>query len=412
MGSIFNNNTLHLPQCAHDGIGAGIQDTLIGFGLVVVASCGICAALNIQKLVHMRNQDPITGEPRVNFARLPLWWVGMVLNTASELINLAALGFAPATLVTPLGCITVGLNSVTSVVWLGEPFVKRDMLGIVLLTAGVACVVMSQVGAPVQPITTDYLCCGPASVFRSPVFFAYVSIVVGGLVVLRLCLEKRFARRYSWVYLGESALFGSVSTVAARAFASMVVPGVGHPAVLWGPECWVAWGSLVVLGGCAVFSLVLQNRAMMHFGNSEVVPIYFCLFTIGGVMGAAMAYRELCWPWVLLFLPGLALCMLGVSSIAYRRNSRLAAHESSGALAEPLADADECQAEDAATLAAAGRETWRDSTASHASVSIDDSLLTLGGASLSSTTLLMVSSSRAPPGSDSLLNSPISPVIR
>ena len=85
MGSIFNNNTLHLPQCAHDGIGAGIRDTLIGFGLVVVASCGICAALNIQKLVHMRNQDPVTGEPRVNFARLPLWWVGMVLNTASEL---------------------------------------------------------------------------------------------------------------------------------------------------------------------------------------------------------------------------------------------------------------------------------------------------------------------------------------
>jgi hypothetical protein len=27
MGSIFNNNTLHLPQCAHDGIGAGIRDT-------------------------------------------------------------------------------------------------------------------------------------------------------------------------------------------------------------------------------------------------------------------------------------------------------------------------------------------------------------------------------------------------
>ena len=54
----------------------------------------------------------------------------------------------------------------------------------------------------------------------------------------------------------------------------------------------------------------------MYFKASEVVPIYFCLFTIGGVMGAAMAYRELCWPWVLLFLPGLALCMLGVFAIA------------------------------------------------------------------------------------------------
>ena len=105
------NNSTRLPECSHDGISSGIRDTLIGFCLVVVASCGICAGLNIQKLVHMRNQDPMTGEPRVSYARLPLWWLGMVLNAAAELLNLAALGYAPATLVTPLGCMTVGLNS-------------------------------------------------------------------------------------------------------------------------------------------------------------------------------------------------------------------------------------------------------------------------------------------------------------
>ena len=38
-------------------------------------------------------------------------------------------------------------HAVTSVFWLGEPFLKRDMLGILVLVLGVACVVMSQVGA-------------------------------------------------------------------------------------------------------------------------------------------------------------------------------------------------------------------------------------------------------------------------
>ena len=117
--------------------------------------------------------------------------------------------------------------------------------------------------------------------------------------------------------------------------------------------CWVPYVSLVILIASAFWSLVLQNKAMMHFDNSEVVPIYFCrqpiwaqtfdpriarlncyahtwsprgagLFTIGGVVGAAMAYRELCWPWILLFLPGLALCMVGVFAIAYRRQLALA----------------------------------------------------------------------------------------
>ena len=149
----FFGNVSNLPQCQSINESSSLRDTLIGFGLVVLASAGICAALNLQKLVHMRNQDPVTGDPRVHFAKLPLWWAGMILNTVSELVNLAALGFAPATLVTPLGCMTVAFNSVTSVIFLGEPFLKRDLLGILLLCAGVAAVVMSQVGAPVQPIT-------------------------------------------------------------------------------------------------------------------------------------------------------------------------------------------------------------------------------------------------------------------
>tara|TARA_B110001452_G_scaffold190094_1_gene160301 strand:+ start:1690 stop:2175 length:486 start_codon:yes stop_codon:yes gene_type:complete len=130
-------NVTDLPQCADwSSMGSGIRDIMIGFGLVVFASAGICGALNLQKLVHVRNADPVTGEPHVHFARLPLWWAGILLNTVSELVrpltaaearargkpcsqlpwrraqvNLAALGFAPATLVTPLGCITVAFNS-------------------------------------------------------------------------------------------------------------------------------------------------------------------------------------------------------------------------------------------------------------------------------------------------------------
>jgi drug/metabolite transporter (DMT)-like permease len=398
------SNPSYLPTCAdwRSGWSSGIKDTLIGFGLVLFASVGISAALNIQKVVHVRNQDPITGEPRANFTRMPLWWVGMLLNSVSELVNLAALGFAPATLVTPLGCITVGINSVTSVVWLGEPFLKRDLLGVVLLTAGVACVVMSQVGAPVQPITPHYLI---TQVFRSPLFWAYVALVACGLLVLCCCVERRYARRYSWVYLGESALVGSVSTVAARAFASMVMPGVGSLSNLLGRDSWTAWGALLLLIAGAVASLVLQNRAMMHFGNSEVVPIYFCLFTVGGVTGAAMAYEELCWPWVWLFLPGLCLCMLGVFAIACRRQGRLAARLM--LTADQPAGGAQPEARESISGESTRSSAWRDSSLSCASISACDSMLTLGGGSLASTTFFIVTSKQpATLGSDALLDSP------
>ena len=136
---------------------ANVRADMIGFALVLLASLGICASLNIQKLVHVRNTDPATGEPMANFMTLPLWWVGCVLNALSELLNLAALGWAPATLVTPLGCLTVVFNAIAANVFLGEPWLQRDLLGIFLIFVGVMCVVWSQVGAPSPPITPEYL---------------------------------------------------------------------------------------------------------------------------------------------------------------------------------------------------------------------------------------------------------------
>jgi len=294
--------------------------------LVILASAGICAALNLQKLVHVRNQDPHTGAPRTHFMALPLWWIAVLANTLSELINLAALGFAPATLVTPLGCLTVVFNALASVLWLGEPFFLRDILGILLIFAGVAFVVLSQLGSQPVPIDEEYL---HSVVLRSPTFYAYLGGLAVAMAVLVVFVQPRWSTKYCWVYLGESAICGSITTVAARAFASMLGPPLpGQWAFVYTPpHALVLWGALAVLVITALSSLMLQNKAMMHFQNSEVVPVYFCLFAFGGVIGSALVYQEFCYPWVLLLLPGLLFCALGVYAISYKREERIARAE-------------------------------------------------------------------------------------
>eukprot|EP00966_Prymnesium_polylepis_P112592 2604751-Prymnesium_polylepis.1 len=85
-----------VPQLSLDAQGGDpnqMRNELIGFGLVVCASAGICAALNIQKYVHTSNIDPMTGEAKVNFVRLPLWWGGILLNTAAELVRVTRSAF-------------------------------------------------------------------------------------------------------------------------------------------------------------------------------------------------------------------------------------------------------------------------------------------------------------------------------
>ncbi|KAL1522926.1 hypothetical protein AB1Y20_017891 [Prymnesium parvum] len=298
-----------------------LQDELVGFVLVVGASLGICAALNIQKYVHTRNVDPATGCARRSFLRIPLWWGGMVLNTASELANLAALGYAPAALVTPLGCLTVVFNSLSSNLLLGEPCFRRDLLGIALICAGVTCVVFSQSNTSPVTISPDYL---RDEVFRSAEFYGLLICVFVLLALLKVFVHNRWCKVYSWVYLLESSLVSIFTVISARAFASMLPPPMPgklsyffvYPDLLYG------WLSLLVLVASAVGGLMLQNFALMHFSASEVVPVYFSMFVVAGVAASAFAFREIDWPWVLLLLPGVVCCIAGVFAIAYKREER------------------------------------------------------------------------------------------
>ena len=59
---------------------------------------------------------------------------------------------------TPLGCLTVCFNSLSSFLWLGEPCFGRDWLGIVFICMGVSCVVFSEIGSPdAKIIDPDYI---------------------------------------------------------------------------------------------------------------------------------------------------------------------------------------------------------------------------------------------------------------
>ena len=59
----------------------------------------------------VRLQDPNTGKPVKAYVKLPLWWLGITLNAGGELGNLFAYGFAPASVVTPVGSVGVLCNA-------------------------------------------------------------------------------------------------------------------------------------------------------------------------------------------------------------------------------------------------------------------------------------------------------------
>lgn len=82
-------------------------------------------------------------EQESSYLKSPYWWGGIVLMTVGEAGNFLAYGFAPASIVSPLGVVALISNCVIAPIMLKERFRLRDFWGVVVAVAGAVTVVLS-----------------------------------------------------------------------------------------------------------------------------------------------------------------------------------------------------------------------------------------------------------------------------
>ena len=80
---------------------------------------------------------------RKSYLRSPYWWIGIVLMCLGETGNFMAYGFAPASIVSPLGVVALISNCVIAPCLLKEKFRQRDFWGVLIAIAGAVVVVLS-----------------------------------------------------------------------------------------------------------------------------------------------------------------------------------------------------------------------------------------------------------------------------
>ncbi|XP_077023424.1 NIPA-like protein 2 isoform X2 [Tamandua tetradactyla] len=109
------------------------QIHLFGVFLAILGNLVISISLTIQKYSHLQLAQQ--AHPRPYFKSL-WWWGGALLMAVGETGNFAAYGFAPITLVAPLGCMSVTGSAIISVMFLKENLRASDLLGTALALAG------------------------------------------------------------------------------------------------------------------------------------------------------------------------------------------------------------------------------------------------------------------------------------
>lgn len=137
-----------------------------------------------------------------SYLKSPYWWAGIVMMTIGEAGNFLAYGFAPASIVSPLGVVALISNCIIAPFFLKERFRKRDFLGLIIAVAGAVTVVLSASDSNPK--------LGPKEIWKlisTWEFETYLGITVA-LIIGLMWASSRYGEKSIFIDLGLVGLLG------------------------------------------------------------------------------------------------------------------------------------------------------------------------------------------------------------
>lgn len=221
-----------------------------------------------------RKRDP-------TYLQSPYWWGGIALMTIGETGNFLAYGFAPASIVSPLGVVALVSNCVIAPIMLKEVFRLRDFWGVVVAVGGAATVVLSA--------KTEEKKLGPHEILDAITtleFEIYMAVTIFLIGVL-MWASPKYGNKTILVDLGLVGLFGGYTALSTKGVASML------SSTLWRAfSTPITYVLIVVLVGTAIMQVHYVNKALQRFDSTQVIPVQFVMFTLSVIIGSAILYRD------------------------------------------------------------------------------------------------------------------------
>ncbi|KAM3850023.1 magnesium transporter NIPA4 [Diretmus argenteus] len=278
------SNTTHTPGRLTTGSDYNVW---LGLTLALLSAFLIGGSVILKKKALLRlasHGHTRAGDGGHGYLKDWLWWGGLLTMGAGEACNFAAYMFAPATLVTPLGALSVLISAVLSSYLLGEVLNVVGKLGCLLCILGSILLVIhapqEQEVTSLQDMTDKLL---------EPGFLVYVSVVLLSVVVLVVYCSPRIGRTNILVYISICSLLGAFTVSSVKGLAIAINTVFSDVSVLAHPLTWILLLSLIV-------SIVTQvnylNKSLDTFNTLLVYPMYYVLFTSVVLSTSIILFQE------------------------------------------------------------------------------------------------------------------------
>ncbi|XP_006138355.2 magnesium transporter NIPA4 [Pelodiscus sinensis] len=259
----------------------------IGLALAIFSSFLIGSSVILKKKGLLRLVD--TGGTRAGdgghgYLKDWLWWAGLLTMGGGEAANFAAYAFAPATIVTPLGALSVLISAILSSYLLAERLNLLGKLGCMLSIVGSTVMVIH---APEEEEVTTLT--EMASKLKEPGFLAYATILLVACLVLIFFLAPRYGQHNILIYLAICSVIGAFSVSSVKGLGIAIKGFFAHQPVLQNPLTWIL---IITLVASVTTQVNYLNKALDVFNTSLVFPIYYVLFTTIVITTSIILFKE------------------------------------------------------------------------------------------------------------------------
>uniref|UniRef100_A0A8C0NP28 NIPA like domain containing 2 n=2 Tax=Canis lupus familiaris TaxID=9615 RepID=A0A8C0NP28_CANLF len=250
----------------------GNQIHLSGVLLAILGNLVMSISLNIQKYSHVQLAHQEHPGP---YFKSVLWWAGTALMAMGETGNFAAYGFAPITLIAPLGCMSVTGSAIISVMFLKENLRASDLLGMTLAFAGTYLLVnfAPNRSQSISARTVHYY-------FVGWQFLIYVILEILIFCIL-LYFHKRKGVKHMVILLTLVALLASLTVISVKAVSGMITFSVMDQMQLTYPIFYIM--CIIMIASC-VFQVKFLNQATKLYNTTMVVPVNHVFFTTSAII--------------------------------------------------------------------------------------------------------------------------------
>uniref|UniRef100_G1SF09 NIPA like domain containing 4 n=2 Tax=Oryctolagus cuniculus TaxID=9986 RepID=G1SF09_RABIT len=259
----------------------------VGLGLAFLSSFLVGTSVilkkkGLQRLVATGATRAVDGG--FGYLKDAMWWAGFLTMAAGEVANFGAYAFAPATVVTPLGALSVLISAILSSYFLGESLNLLGKLGCVICVAGSTVMVIH---APEEEKVTTIM--QMASKMKDTGFIVFAVLLLVSCLILIFVVAPRYGQRNILIYIIICSVIGAFSVSAVKGLGITIknffqgLPVVRHP---------LPYILSLILALSLSTQVNFLNRALDIFNTSLVFPIYYVFFTTVVVTSSIILFKE------------------------------------------------------------------------------------------------------------------------